>query len=161
MKKTIYFNYIEYVIGQAVDAIFDKDLDNAYKVRFNEIKESVLKKDIDFFFQRLRESFKIALNNLEKISLFEFFFMEDFAPSDKNEDLKEIFFLMWEVFFPGESWQDGNYKEISFEINKGDFYNQKNNRDCLKRQSLLFLKLVEAALEKQQISFTICTFTKL
>lgn len=161
MKKTIYFNYIEYVIGQAVDATFDKDLDNAYKVRFNEIKESVLKKDIDFFFQRLRESFKIALNNLEKISLFEFFFMEDFAPSDKNEDLKEIFFLMWEVFFPGESWQDGNYKEISFEINKGDFYNQKNNRDCLKRQSLLFLKLVEAALEKQQISFTICTFTKL
>lgn len=161
MKKTIYFNYIEYVIGQAVDATFDKDLDNAYKVRFNEIKESVLKKDIDFFFQRLRESFKIALNNLEKISLFEFFFMEDFAPSDKNEDLKEIFFLMWEVFFPGESWQDGNYKEISFEINKGDFYNQKNNRDCLKRQSLLFLKLVEAALEKQQISFTTCTFTKL
>lgn len=161
MKKTIYFNYIEYVIGQAVDATFDKDLDNAYKVRFNEIKESVLKKDIDFFFQRLRESFKIALNNLEKISLFEFFFMEDFAPSDKNEDLKEIFFLMWEVFFPGESWQDGNYKEISFEINKGDFYNQKNNRDCLKRQSLLFLKLVEVALEKQQISFTICTFTKL
>lgn len=100
MKKTIYFNYIEYVIGQAVDATFDKNLDNAYKVRFNEIKESVLKKDIDFFFQRLRESFKIALNNLEKISLFEFFFVEDFAPSDKNEDLKEIFFLMWEVFFP-------------------------------------------------------------
>jgi len=120
--KTVYFNYIEYVIGQAVDAIFEKDLYDAYKVRFNEIKESVLKQNINLFFQRLRESLKITLNNLEKISLFEFFFVEDFAPSDENEDLKEIFFLMWEVFFPNENWQDENYQGVFFEIDDERYF---------------------------------------
>jgi hypothetical protein len=42
--KTINFNYIEYVIGQAVNATFENDLYNAYKIRFTEIKESVIKK---------------------------------------------------------------------------------------------------------------------
>ena len=115
--KTIYFNYIEYIIGQAVDAIFEQDFYHAYKVRFAEIKEDVITdKDSDIFFQRLRESLKITLNNLERIKLFDFFFIEDLAPSDKNEDLKEIFFLMWRMFFPQENWQDESYKNVSFEI---------------------------------------------
>jgi hypothetical protein len=97
--KIIYYNYIEYVIGQAVDAIFAKDFFDAYKIRFNGIKESVTEKYLDVFFLRLKESIKITLNNLEKVELFQFFFVEDFAPSDDNEDLKEIFILVWDFFF--------------------------------------------------------------
>lgn len=115
--KTIYFTYIEYLISQAVDAVFENDLYSAYKRRFSEIKEDVMKeKDSLLFFQRLKDSLKITLNNLDKISLFQFFFMDELAPSDENENLKEIFFLMWKVFFPNENWQDENYKEIFFEI---------------------------------------------
>lgn len=114
--KTIYFSDIQYVIGQAVDAVFEKDLYHAYNIRFNEIKEEIMgRNDRDLFFQRFRESLKITLNNLEKVSLFQFFFIEDLAPSDKNEELQEIFFLMWNIFFPGESWQDESYQGISFE----------------------------------------------
>ncbi|MCX8523898.1 hypothetical protein OF897_08165 [Chryseobacterium formosus] len=69
----------------------------------------------------MKESLKITLNNLEKVELFQFFFVEDFAPSDDNEDLKEIFILMWNVFFPNEKWLDENYKDISFEIDHGNY----------------------------------------
>lgn len=56
--KTVYFNYIEYVIGQAVDAIFEKDLYDAYKVRFNEIKESVFETKHKSFFSKIKRKFK-------------------------------------------------------------------------------------------------------
>ncbi|GAA5082614.1 hypothetical protein GCM10023210_00160 [Chryseobacterium ginsengisoli] len=37
--KILYFNYIEFVIGQAVDATFAKDLYEGYRIRFIDIKE--------------------------------------------------------------------------------------------------------------------------
>ncbi|WP_153393847.1 hypothetical protein [Chryseobacterium vaccae] len=98
--KIIYFKDIQYVISQASDASFERDLYRAYNIRFNEIKEEIMGiKDHDLFFQRFRESLKITLNNLEKVSLFQFFFLEDLAPSDKNEGLQEIFFMIWNIFF--------------------------------------------------------------
>jgi len=121
--KTLYYNYIEYVIGQAADAAFAKDLYEGYRIRFIDIKEILVmimlqNKDLDVFFERLRESLKITLNNLEKVELFQFYFIEDLAPSDENEGLQDVFFLMWDIFFPDENWQDENYKNISFEIDR-------------------------------------------
>jgi len=121
--KTIYFKDIQCVINHASIASFERDFYNAYNIRFNEVKEMILGiKDHDLFFQRLRESMKITLNNLEKVSLFQFFFIEDLAPSDKNEGLQEIFFMMWNIFFPGESWQDESYQGISFETDYEEYF---------------------------------------
>ncbi len=119
--KTIYFKDIQFVISQASDASLERDFYRAYNIRFNEVKELIGIKDADLFFQRFRESMKITLNNLEKVSLFQFFFIEDLAPSDKNEGLQEIFLMMWNIFFPGESWQDESYEGIPFQMDYEDF----------------------------------------
>lgn len=38
--KILYFNYIEFVIGEAVDAAFAKDLYKGYRSRFTDMKLS-------------------------------------------------------------------------------------------------------------------------
>ncbi|VXC58538.1 conserved hypothetical protein [Chryseobacterium sp. 8AT] len=97
--KIIYYNYVEYVIGQAIDAIFAKDLYDAYKARFNEIKDSVIEKDLDNFFQMLKESLKITLNNLEKVELFQFFSWKILLQAMIMKTLKKYLFLCGMFFF--------------------------------------------------------------
>ena len=45
----------------------------------------------------MKESLKITLNNLEKISLFDFFFVEDFAPSLVKEIVEFNYYKMYEI----------------------------------------------------------------
>jgi hypothetical protein len=103
------------VVFQAVDAVFMQDFHIAYRIRFEDIRRDVsMAPDPELFFHRLKESLKITLNNLERLELFRFYVLiDELAPGVKNQELQDVFFLMWQIFFPDESWQDENYRVIS------------------------------------------------
>ena len=105
MKKVNLY-YIEITLVQLIDGLFEKSMGNMSHIDpyilefYNLLKKNNEESEIN----KIKENFKVVLNNSNRIDLGDLFYKSYGHFPETAEDPMLLLNRFWEIFFPDESW---------------------------------------------------------